>query len=266
MLSAPRSDAHTRPTREPFGSPAISWTSSTYAGSDQHRHDRDAAGGEDLGLVGMEGRRGHDVVVEALEPLGQVVEERALGLDQPGELVDEPLGIEAGVGVRAFGEQHPDERSRSLAFRGGGEGGRGQLVGREAGVGRAAEHLGHDPGQRLGATPLWRAIGDVGPGTVATHDVAGVGQTSIDRADGVGVHSQCRTKLAHGRQPRAGQQPARVDLVGELPEDLGRDRDVGVALDIERATGRTTAGQTGTYRRLTSPASPTYRSTWPSAL
>ena len=32
MLSEPRPDAQTRPTREPVGSPAISWTSSTYAG------------------------------------------------------------------------------------------------------------------------------------------------------------------------------------------------------------------------------------------
>ena len=54
------------------------------AGPDQHGHDRDATGGQHLGLVGMERRRRHEVVVEALEPLGQVVEERPLGLDQPG--------------------------------------------------------------------------------------------------------------------------------------------------------------------------------------
>ena len=209
------------------------------AGSDQHRHDRDATGGQHLGLVGMERRRGHDVVVEALEAVGQVVEQRPLGLDQPWELVAEPLGIEAGVGVGALGEEHPDERSRSLAFGGGGEGGRGQLVGGETGVGRATKHLGDDPGERLGATLLWRAFGDVGARTVATHDVTGVGQTTIDRPDGIGVHSQCRTKLAHGRQARARQQPTGVDLVGQLPVDLGRDRNIGVALDIERPTGPT---------------------------
>ena len=94
------------------------------------------------------------------------------------------------------------------------------------------------PGERLGAAALRRPIGDVRAGAVSTRDVAGVGQTSIDRADRVGVHSQGRTELADGRQARAGQQPTGVDLVGELPVDLGRDRDVGIALDIERAAGR----------------------------
>ena len=51
------------------------------AGPDQHRHDRHAAGDECLGLVGVEGRRGHEVVVEPIEALGQVVEQRALDLD-----------------------------------------------------------------------------------------------------------------------------------------------------------------------------------------
>ena len=191
----------------------------------------------DLGLVGMERRRRDQVVVEALEALGQVVEERPLGFDEARELVAQPLGVVAGVGVGALGEEHPDERPRPLAFGGGGERGGRHLVGRETGVGGPTKHLGDDPGERLGATLLWRALGDVGAGTVATHDVAGVGQTTIDRPDGIGVHSQCRTKLAHGRQARARQQPTGVDLVGQLPVDLGRDRNIGVALDIERSTG-----------------------------
>ena len=151
------------------------------AGPDQHGHDRDATGGQHLGLVGMECRGRHQVVVEALEPLGQIVEERPLHFDDARELVAQPLRVVAGVGVGALGEEHPDERPRSLALGGGGEGGRGHLVGRETGVGGPTKHLGDDPGERLGATLLWRALGDVGAGTVATHDVTGVGQTTIDR-------------------------------------------------------------------------------------
>ena len=117
MLSAPRSEAQTSPTREPFGRPAISWTSSTYARPDEHGHDRDAAGDEGLGLVGVERRRRHEVVVEALEALGQVVEERAFGLDETGEFVDQPLRVVAGVGVGALGEQHADERARAACAR-----------------------------------------------------------------------------------------------------------------------------------------------------
>ena len=84
MLSAPRSDAQTRPTREPARQAGDLVDELDVAGPDEHRHDRDAAGGQDLGLVGVERRRRDQVVVEALEPLGQVVEERALGLDEPG--------------------------------------------------------------------------------------------------------------------------------------------------------------------------------------
>ena len=106
------------------------------------------------------------------------------------------------------------------------------------GLGGAAQHLGDDPCQRLCAASLRRSLGDVGARPVSTRDVARVGQTTIDRADRVGVYSQGRTKLAHGRQARAGQQPTGVDLVGQLPVDLGRDRNVRVALDIERPAGR----------------------------
>ena len=132
MLSAPRSEAQTRPTREPARQPGDLVDELDVAGADEHRHDRDATGRQRLCLVGVERRRGHEVVVEALEPVGQVVEQRALGLDQPGELVDQPLGVVAGVGVRALGEEDPDERTGSLALGGGGEGRRGQLVGGEA--------------------------------------------------------------------------------------------------------------------------------------
>ena len=175
--------------------------------------------------------------MEPVEALGQVVEERALGLDHARERVDQALGVVAGVGVRALGEQDPDERPGPLALRGGGERRGRDLVGGEPGVGRAAQHLGDDPGERLGAAALGRPVGDVGAGAVAARDVAGVGQAPVDRPDGVRVDAQGRPELADRRQPRAGQQPAGVDLVGELPVDLGRDRDVGVALDVEAAAG-----------------------------
>ena len=82
MLSVPRSEAHTSPTREPVGSAGDLVDELDVARADEHRHDRDAAGDQGLRLVGVERRRRDEVVVEALEPLGQVVEERALGLDQ----------------------------------------------------------------------------------------------------------------------------------------------------------------------------------------
>ena len=129
MLSVPRVEAHTSPTRDAARQPGDLVDQLEVAGADEHRHDRDPAGGQDLGLVGVERRRRDQVVVEAVEALGQVVEQRALGLDEPGELVDQPLGVVAGVGVRALGEEDPDERTRALALRGGGEGRRGELVG-----------------------------------------------------------------------------------------------------------------------------------------
>ena len=145
--------------------------------------------------------------MERVEPLGQVVDERALGLDHARERVDQALGVVARVGVRALGEEDADEGPGPLALGGGGERRGGDLVGREAGVGGAAQHLGDDPGQGLGAAPLRRPVGDVGPGAVATRDVAGVGQTSIDRPDRVGVHSERGAELPDRREAGARQQP-----------------------------------------------------------
>ena len=161
--------------------------------------------------------------------------QRALGFDQPGERVDQALGVVAGVGVGALGEEDADERSRALALGGGSEGRGGDLVGGEAGVGGAAQHLGDDAGQRLRAAALRRAVGDMGAGAVAARDVAGVGQPAVDRPDRVGVDSERGAQLPDRREPRARQQPSGIDLVGELPEDLGGDRDVRVAFDIEAA-------------------------------
>ena len=170
------------------------------ARSDEHRDDRHAAGDERLGLVGVERRRRDQVVVEPFEAIRQVVEKGALGLDHAREGIDEALGVVAGVGVRALGEEDVDERPRPLALGGGREGRAGELVGGEPGVGGPAEHLGHDARQGLGAASLGRPIGDVRPRAVATRDVPGVGQTTIDRPDRVGVHSQCRSEFSDRRQ------------------------------------------------------------------
>ena len=235
MLSAPRSEAQTRPTCEPCRQSGDLMDELDVARPDQHRDDRHASGDQGLGLVGMERRRRDEVVVEPVEPLGQVVEERAFGFDHAGELVDQPLGVVAGVGAGALGEQDADEGAGSLALGRGGEGRRGHLVGGEARVRGAAQHLGDDPGKRLRPAALRRPIGDVGPRTVAAGDVAGVGEAAIDGPDRVRVDAQGGAQLPDGRQPGAGQEPAGIDLVGELPEDLGRDRDVRIALDVERS-------------------------------
>ena len=171
--------------------------------ADQHRHDRDAPGDEDLRLVGMEGGGRDQVVVEPLEPVGQVVQECALGLDHARERVDQPFGVVAGVGVRAFREQHADQAARVLALGGGGEGRGGQLVGREPGVRRPAGHLRHDPGQRLGAAALRRALGDVGAGAVAAGDIAGIGEAPVDRPDRVRIDAERRAELADRGESRA---------------------------------------------------------------
>ena len=156
----------------------IAWT-------DQHGDDREATGGQGLALVGVERGRGDEVVVEAVQAFWQVVDERALGLDEPRELVDEPLRVVARVGVRAFGEEDADQRTGPLAFRRGGERGRGHFVGGETGMGRATEHLRDDPGERLGAASLRRSIGDVRARAMSARDVSGVGQPSIHGADRV---------------------------------------------------------------------------------
>ena len=190
------------------------------AGADEHRDDRDPAGGQHLAFVGVERGRRDEVVVEAVEPVGQVVDERALGLDHLGERVDQALGVVAGVGAGALGEQDPDQRPRVLALRGGGEGRGRDLVGGEPGVGGASEHLGDDPGQGLRAAALRRAVGDVGAGPVAARDVAGVGQAAVDGPDRVRIDAQGGAQLADRGQPGAGQQPPGIDLVAELPVDL----------------------------------------------
>ena len=54
--------------------------------------------------------------MEPVEALGQLVEERALGLDLAGELAVQPLGVVARVGGRALGEEDADLLARALAL------------------------------------------------------------------------------------------------------------------------------------------------------
>ena len=82
MFSAPRSEAQTSPTREPAGSAGDLVDELEVARPDEHRDDRHAPVDERLRLVGMERRGRDEVVVEPVEPLGQVVEKRALDVDQ----------------------------------------------------------------------------------------------------------------------------------------------------------------------------------------
>ena len=89
------------------------------------------------------------------------------------------------------------------------------------------------PGERVRAATDRRPVHDACPGAVATDDVPGVGQAAIDRAHRVGVDSEHGAELAHRREARAGLQASGLDLVGELPVDLGADRDVRVPLDVE---------------------------------
>ncbi len=88
------------------------------------------------------------------------------------------------------------------------------------------------------------SIGDDRTRAVAAQHVAVVREASVDRADRVRVDAQRSAELAHRREARARLETAGLDLVGELPVDLGRDRDIRVALDVQVAL----AGERGEFR------------------
>ena len=134
--------------------------------------------------------------MEPVEPIGQVVEQRALGLDHAGEGIDEPLGVVAGVGVRALGEQDVDERTRALALGRGRERRAASSSAVKPACGRATKHLGDDARQGLGAASLRRPIGDVRAGAVTARDVPGIGQPSVDGPDRVRIDAQRGAELA----------------------------------------------------------------------
>ena len=192
--------------------------------------------------------------MEPVETLADLVEQGAFGLDRSRERFGNPFRVVAGVRLGALGEQDPHQRSRPLPLGRRGERRRGDLVGREPGRSRPAEHLGHDPGEGFRTAALGRPIGDVGPGPVAARDIAGIGQPLVDRPDRVGVDPEGCPELPDRCKAGTGQQPSGVDLVGDLPVDLGGDGDVRIALDVqvsggsrERAVGR---GQLARWRDL----------------
>ena len=115
MFSVPRSEAQTSPTRDPAGRRGDLVDELDVARPDEHRDDRHPAVDERLRLVGVERRRRDEVVVEPVEPLREVVEQRALDLDPAVERLVEALGVVARVGVRALGEQDLDERARAAS-------------------------------------------------------------------------------------------------------------------------------------------------------
>jgi hypothetical protein len=156
---------------------------------------------------------------------------------EPGELVVEAFRIVAGVGLRAFGEQHARDLAGPPALGRRREGRRRDLVRREAGPGRAPDHLRHDPGQRLRPAALRRAIGHRSPRAVPARHVPGIGEAPVDGPDRVRVDAQRGAQLANGQEARARQQTARIDLVDELPVDLGGDRDVRVPGNVEVPAG-----------------------------
>ena len=124
-------------------------------------------------------------------------------------------------------------RARALALGGGRERRLRDLVGAEAELLRPAQRLGDDAGEGVRAAPDRRPVHDPGARAVAPDDVARVGEPPVDRADRVGVHAQRGAQVPHRREAGAGLEPAGLDLVGELPVDLGGDRDVRAALDVE---------------------------------
>ena len=127
----------------------------------EHGDQRHPATEQALRLVGVEGGCRDEVVVEALEPLRDVLQEGALGLDAVGEGLVDPRGVVRRVGAGALREQDPDRGPGAFALACGRERGRGRFIGREPGARRLAKHLGDDPAERVLAPPERRPIGDV---------------------------------------------------------------------------------------------------------
>ena len=80
-----------------------------------------------------------------VEALRELVEQDGCDLDPVGEGLGDALGVHVGIGSGALGEQDAHVRAGPLALGGGGERGLGNLVGREAKLGRAAQGLRDDP-------------------------------------------------------------------------------------------------------------------------
>ena len=199
MFSAPRSDAQTRPTREPAGSAGDLVDELHVARPDEHRDDRQRAHGRGPGPR----RRGTSSSRRGRSGTGRAARagRRAASPSTsicPSKAPVEPLCVVARVGVRALGEEDLDERARVASAR--------VAAAKAAEATSSAVKPASAPRRIISATMPARASAPrfCGgrsatwvPGAVATRDVAGVGQTTIDRADRVGVHSEGGTQLPH---------------------------------------------------------------------
>src|SRR5674476_1701942 len=95
-----------------------------------------------------------------------------------------------------------------------------------------------DPSVGRDARPLANAA--VGAPTVPASATAG-GDLDIARDSDVPISTQLywqlAYQLAHRGQPGTGVEPAGIDLVGQLPVELGGDRDVRIPGDVEITPG-----------------------------
>ena len=194
------------------------------AGPDHDGDHRQSPRGQQLRLGRVERRRRDQVVVEAPEAIVELIQQGALGLDRLWKGFAELLRVIGSVGRCAFRDQHPHQRPRPLTLGGRRERRRGNFIGRETSLSGPANHLRHEACKSLISASLRRSGCDMCPGPMSTHDVAGIGQSIT------------------------GLETARVDLVGDLPVDLGGDRDARVALNVQVAG--TTAGRYGGIVRV----------------
>ncbi len=180
--------------------------------------------------------------MEACKPVVDQVDEDAVRVGQAIEGLGDPLGRALCVGGRALDEQDLDAGPGPLPFRRGRVDGRGDLVGGVAGARGRAEEVGYEALQGAGGASLGRAGRDARTRALARHHVARLSQPLVDRPDGVRVDVEDRAQLAHRRESRARVEPARVDLVRQLPVELGGDRDIRIPGDVQRAARRCRPG------------------------
>ena len=148
MFSTPRDDAQIRPSAIPGAAPSPRAPGPRSRAPRASR--RPAPGRRRMpALPRLERGRRDEVVVEAVEPVRKIVEQRPFGLDPVGEGLDDAFRIESRVGFGALREQHADQRPGPLALGRRGEGRGGDLVGAVAELRAAPQELVDDAGQRL---------------------------------------------------------------------------------------------------------------------
>ncbi len=103
------------------------------------------------------------------------------------------------------------------------------------------------PGQGVRTAAHRRPVHDARAGAVPPDDVPRVRQAAVHGAHRVGVHAQRGAELPDRGQARAGLHAPGLDLVGELPVDLGGDRHVRIALDVQLVTAGPGPGRGGPF-------------------